>query len=140
MKKIDPAALPADDFCNYPPPFDAPCNPATTIRLGRAAGLKAFGVNLSRLPPGAWSSQRHWHTHEDEFVMVVEGEAVLVTDAGEEVLRARDCAAFKAGDPDGPPPDQPLGPRRRAAGNWQFGPRRRPLRLPRYRHDRRTRR
>jgi uncharacterized cupin superfamily protein len=101
MKKIDPASLPVDDFCNYPPPFDAPCNPATTIRLGRAAGLQAFGVNLGRLPPGAWSSQRHWHTHEDEFVMVIEGEVVLVTDAGEEVLRAGDCAAFKAGDPDG---------------------------------------
>ena len=69
--------------------------------LGDAAGLTQFGVNLLHLPPGAWSSQRHWHTHEDEFVWVVEGEVVLVTDAGEEVLRAGDCAGFKANVPNG---------------------------------------
>jgi uncharacterized cupin superfamily protein len=62
-----------------------------------AAGLTQFGVNLQRLPPGAWSSQRHWHSAEDEFVWIVEGEAVLVTDEGEEILRAGDCAGFKAG-------------------------------------------
>jgi hypothetical protein len=53
------------------------------------------------IPPGGWSSQRHWHSHEDEFVWVVEGELTLVTNAGEEILRTGDCAAFKAGDPDG---------------------------------------
>jgi uncharacterized cupin superfamily protein len=58
-------------------------------------------VNHLTLPPGTWSSQRHWHSHEDEFVVVLEGEVVLVTDTGEEILRAGDCAAFKAGDPDG---------------------------------------
>lgn len=58
-------------------------------------------VNLLHLPPGAWSSQRHWHTEEDEFAWIVEGEVVLVTDAGEEVLRAGDCAGFKAGVADG---------------------------------------
>jgi uncharacterized cupin superfamily protein len=58
-------------------------------------------VNMLRLPKGQWSSQRHWHHHNDEFVMVLEGEVVLVTDAGEEVLRAGDSAGFKAGDPDG---------------------------------------
>jgi uncharacterized cupin superfamily protein len=58
-------------------------------------------VNLLRLPPGAWSSQRHWHAAEDEFVFVIEGEAVLVTDAGEELLRAGDSAGFKAGVKDG---------------------------------------
>jgi uncharacterized cupin superfamily protein len=63
--------------------------------------LTQFGVNLLQLPPGAWSSQRHWHTHEDEFVYVLEGEVVLVTDAGEEILRAGDCAGFRAGDRDG---------------------------------------
>ena len=69
--------------------------------MGNAAGLTDFGVNLLRLPPGAWSSQRHWHSAEDEFVFVLDGEVVLVTDAGEEVLRAGDCAGFKAGVPDG---------------------------------------
>lgn len=100
-KKLDLSAIPQESGCNYPPPFDAPCLGSSWRRLGRAAGLTAFGVNLSRLPPGAWSSQRHWHSHEDEFVMVVEGELTLVTDSGEEILKAGDCAAFKASDPDG---------------------------------------
>ena len=60
-----------------------------------------FGVNPCRLPPGAWSSQRHWHTHEDEFVYVLEGGVVLVTDGGEMFLHPGDCAGFKAGDGDG---------------------------------------
>jgi uncharacterized cupin superfamily protein len=101
MKKLDLAAIPQESGCSYPTPYDEPCLGATWRRLGRAAGLTAFGVNLSRLPPGVWSSQRHWHSHEDELVFVVEGELTLVTDAGEEVLRAGDCAAFKAGDHDG---------------------------------------
>ncbi|HEY2658882.1 MAG TPA: cupin domain-containing protein [Caulobacteraceae bacterium] len=101
MKKLDLAAISLETGCNYPPPFDAPCLGSTWRRLGRAAGLTAFGVNLSRIPPGVWSSQRHWHSHEDEFVFVVEGELALVTDRGEEILRAGDCAAFKAGDTDG---------------------------------------
>jgi uncharacterized cupin superfamily protein len=63
--------------------------------------LSDFGVNLLRLPPGTWSSQRHWHSAEEEFVYVLEGELVLVTDAGEEILRAGDCAGFKAGIHDG---------------------------------------
>jgi uncharacterized cupin superfamily protein len=69
--------------------------------LGDAAGLTQFGVNLQRLTPGTWSSQRHWHTAEDEFVWVLEGEVVLVTDAGEELLTAGNCAGFKAGVADG---------------------------------------
>ena len=101
MKKINIAALQERSGSNYPDPFDKPCLGASWRRLARDSGLTAFGVNLSRLPPGAWSSQRHWHTHEDEFVMVVEGELVLVSDDGEEILHAGDCAAFKAGDPNG---------------------------------------
>jgi uncharacterized cupin superfamily protein len=101
MKKIDLAAAPVRVGSAYPPPHDAACAARVRRRLGKAGGLTAFGVNQLTLPPGAWSSQRHWHSHEDEFVMVLAGEVVLVTDAGEEVLRAGDCAAFKAGDPDG---------------------------------------
>jgi uncharacterized cupin superfamily protein len=70
-------------------------------RLGDAGGLTQFGVNLLQLPPGSASSQRHWHSDEDEFVYVVSGEVVLVTDKGEEVLRAGDCAAFPKGLADG---------------------------------------
>ena len=101
MKKLDFDAIPLESGCNYPPPFDAPCLGSTWRRLGRAAGLTAFGVNLSRIPPGVWSSQRHWHSHEDEFVVVLEGELTLVTSDGEEKLGPGECAAFKAGDPDG---------------------------------------
>ena len=85
----------------YPAPYDAPCRERTRYRLGDVAGLSQFGVNFTRLPPGAWSSQRHWHQREDEFVYVVEGELVLVTNQGEEHLSAGDCAAFKAGVADG---------------------------------------
>src|SRR5580698_8743927 len=101
MKKLDLDAIPLDGACTYPPPFDAPCLGGVSQRLGRAAGLTAIGANLTRLPPGVWSGQRHWHSHEDELVLVMEGELVLVTDDGEEVLAAGDYAAFKAGDANG---------------------------------------
>ena len=100
-KKIDLATAPRRDGAGYPPPFDAPCRGRERLRLGDAAGLTQFGVNLLRLHPGDWSSQRHWQHREDEFVYVLEGEVVMVTDAGEEVLRPGDCAGFKGGDPDG---------------------------------------
>ena len=107
MKKIDKTAAPVLNGTRYPEPYDQPCRARSRIRLGDAAGLEQFGVNLCRLPPGAWSSQRHWHTEEDEFVYVVEGELVLVTDEGEETLRAGDCAGFKAGRGRWPPfPEQ----------------------------------
>jgi uncharacterized cupin superfamily protein len=100
-RKIDIAALEPLLGTSYPPPFDEPCLARERRRLGDAAGLTQFGVNLLRLPPGAWSSQRHWETKEDEFVYVLSGEVVLVTDAGEEMLRAGEAAGFKAGEPDG---------------------------------------
>jgi uncharacterized cupin superfamily protein len=101
MPKIDVEKVPVRTGTSYPPPFDQPCRDRQRQRLGDAAGLTQFGVNLLRLPPGSWSAQRHWHTVEDEFIWLVEGEVVLVTDAGEEVLRPGDCAGFKAGVPDG---------------------------------------
>ena len=101
MPKIDLAAVPERKGTGYPPPFDAPCADRIRQRLGDAGGLKDFGVNLMRLPPGGWSSQRHWHSHEDEFVWVLEGELVLIEDAGETVLRAGDGAAFAKNSGDG---------------------------------------
>jgi uncharacterized cupin superfamily protein len=100
-KKVDLAALPVHAGSNYPAPFDRPCSAQSMLRLARDSGLTQFGVNLTTLQPGAWSSQRHWHTEEDEFVWVVEGELTLVTNAGEEILRPGDCAAFRRGEPDG---------------------------------------
>ena len=100
-KKIDIAAAQTRFGTAYPPPFDARCVGRKRWKLGDAAGLTQFGVNLLRLAPGVWSSQRHWHTGQDEFVYVLEGEVVLVADTGEETLKAGDCAGFKAGDEDG---------------------------------------
>jgi uncharacterized cupin superfamily protein len=100
-KRIDLAAASVFTGTTYPPPYDEPCRTRQRTRLGNAAGLTQFGVNLLRLPPGAWSAQRHWHVGEDEFVYVLSGEVVLVTDAGDEVLRSGDCAGFKAGDENG---------------------------------------
>ena len=101
MKKIDIEQAEPRVGSRYPAPFHETGMDKFRRRLGRAAGLTQFGVNLLTLRPGVWSSQRHWHSHDEEFVFVVEGEVVLVTDAGEEVLKAGDCAGFKAGDPDG---------------------------------------
>jgi uncharacterized cupin superfamily protein len=100
-KRIDRNTVPIVTGSRYPAPFGEPCSSRARQRLGDAAGLTDFGVNLLRLPPGAWSSQRHWHTAEDEFVFILAGEVVLVTDAGEEILEAGDCAGFKAGIADG---------------------------------------
>ena len=97
MPRIDPLAAPEGSGTRYPAPFDQPCRNRRWRRLGEAAGLTQFGVNLLRLAPGVWSSQRHWHTLEDEFVYVLSGEVVLVTDGAEERLRAGDCAGFAAG-------------------------------------------
>src|ERR1700752_2538879 len=100
-KRIDAATLTSVVGTLYPPPFDAPCLSRERTKLGDAAKLTQFGVNLLRLPPGAWSSQRHWHTESDEFVYVLSGEVTLLTDDCAEILRAGDAAGFKAGDSNG---------------------------------------
>jgi uncharacterized cupin superfamily protein len=94
MPKIDIAAVPKRIGTGYPAQFNAMSKERVRQRLGDAGGLKDFGVNLMHLPPGNWSAQRHWHSHEDEFVYVLSGEVVLVEDGGETVLRAGDAAAF----------------------------------------------
>jgi uncharacterized cupin superfamily protein len=101
MPKIDLSAVPKHKGSGYPAPFDAPCAERVRQRLGDAGELADFGVNLMRLPPGGWSSQRHWHSHEDEFVYLLEGELTLIEDDGETLLRAGDCAAFPKGTGNG---------------------------------------
>ncbi len=101
MPRIDIDAAPSRDGTAYPPPYDAPCRERRRKRLGNAAGLTQFGVNRLELDPGVWTSQRHWHSAEDEFVWVVSGEVVLIDDGGETVLRAGDCAGFPAGEANG---------------------------------------
>lgn len=98
MPKIDIAAVPERKGTGYPPPFDVPCVDRIRQRLRNAGGLTDFGVNLMRLPRGNWSSQRHRHSHEDEFVYVLDGELALIEDGGETVLRAGHDAAFPKGN------------------------------------------
>ena len=100
-KRIDVANIKPIIGTLYPSPFDLACRARERSKLGDAAGLSQFGANLLRLPSGAWSSQRHWHTLSDEFVYVLEGEVTLVTDDGEELLSAGDAAGFKAGEKNG---------------------------------------
>lgn len=101
LPALDPATLPIQQGSRYPAPFRDAVLARTKQIIGDALGLKTFGVNLVRLPPGAWSSQRHWHSHEDEFVYVVEGQVTLVTNSGEQVLGPGMVAGFPAGSTDG---------------------------------------
>src|ERR1700758_4072265 len=81
----------------YPEPWRAVTEGREKAALGDVVGLTQFGVNLTRLKPGAASSLRHWHENEDEFIFVLEGEIVLIEDGGEPPLRPGDAAGFKAG-------------------------------------------
>lgn len=101
MAKLDVANVPVRTGSIYPEPYAGMMAGRTSQRLGDAGGLTQFGANLVTLQPGALSSLRHWHQNEDEFVMITEGECVLVQDAGEVVMRVGDCAAFPAGSTDG---------------------------------------
>ena len=86
---------------NYPQPFKSAVSGRVKKRLGDAAGLQNFGVNLVRLAPGSCSALRHWHTRQDEFIYVLEGEVTLVSNSGEQVLKPGMAAGFPAGDADG---------------------------------------
>jgi uncharacterized cupin superfamily protein len=97
MPKIDIDKVKTDTHTGYPEEFRRAVAGRERKRLGNAVGLDQYGVNLCRLKPGAASSQRHWHQHEDEFVYMLEGEVVLAEDDGETILRAGDAAGWKAG-------------------------------------------
>lgn len=99
--KVDPARVAERKGSGYPAPFHEKSPTRTKRALGDVAGLSDFGVNLTRLPPGEWSSQRHWHSEEDEFVYVLEGELTLITDAGRETIRAGEGAGFPKGAANG---------------------------------------
>ena len=98
---LDPEKVTVRTGSSYPAPFAEAVAGRQKRALGDALDLTQFGVNLVTLAPGAWSSQRHWHANEDEFVFVLQGEATLVTDAGEQVLGPGMAAGFPAGKPDG---------------------------------------
>jgi uncharacterized cupin superfamily protein len=98
---FDPKNLPEVSSTGYPEPYRSRVAGRHRRRLGDHAGLKNFGVNLTRLDPGAESSIRHWHAKQDEFIYVVEGEITLVTNAGRQKLGPGMAAGFPAGKADG---------------------------------------
>lgn len=98
---VNPENVPESTGSNYPLQFKSAVAGRVKKRLGNAAGLKNFGVNLVRLVPGSCSALRHWHSCQDEFIYVLEGEVTLVTNSGEQVLKSGMAAGFPAGDADG---------------------------------------
>ncbi len=98
---FDPLDVPSRTGSSYPAQYKAVCDEREKRKLGDAAGLRNYGVNLVHLAPGAGSAHRHWHTKQDEFIYVLEGELVLISDAGEQVLTAGMAAGFPAGVADG---------------------------------------
>lgn len=101
MARLVVAEVPESTGTRYPAEYAGPCLGRAWKPLGALAGLTQFGVNLVRLEPGVWLSQRHWHSAEDEYVHVLEGEVVLVDDAGEHTMRPGECAGFPSGVQDG---------------------------------------
>ncbi|TPG39063.1 cupin domain-containing protein [Sphingomonas koreensis] len=101
MPKLDLDTIPQSNATGYPPPYADAVKGRWYRRLAPAAGLTDFGASHVTLKPGAWSAQRHWHAGEDEFLVMLSGEAVLVDDEGEHVMRSGDCAAFPKNDGNG---------------------------------------
>jgi uncharacterized cupin superfamily protein len=101
LPKLDLDTIPQVNTTGYPNPYHLPVAGRWYRRLAPASGLTAMGVSHVVLKPGAWSSQRHWHEGEDEFVVMLTGEAVLIEDDGETVMRAGDCASFPMGQANG---------------------------------------
>ena len=101
MPKLDLTAVPVKSGTIYPAPYAAEVAGRSSLRLGDAGGLTQFGVNIVILAPGAKSSLRHSHLHEDEFVMITQGSCTMMQDAGPTIMQVGDCAAFPAGVPDG---------------------------------------
>ncbi len=99
--RIDLSAVPVESGTTYPDPFRAVVAGRSRQRVGNAAGLKNFGVNLTTLAPGSQSALRHWHSAQDEFIYVISGELILITDEGEQMLCPGDMAGFAAGQANG---------------------------------------
>jgi uncharacterized cupin superfamily protein len=97
LPAFDPCDVPESNYTSYPEPFRSENQRRWNRRLGDHAGLKNFGVNLTRIVPGGQSSHRHSHRRQDEFVYVLSGEVVLETNAGRQTLGAATCVAFPAG-------------------------------------------
>lgn len=97
LPALDPQTVEEVRRSGYPEPFRSRVGDRAKRKLGDTCGLTKLGVNLVTLGPGGQSALRHWHTLEDEFVYVLSGEVVLVTNEGEQVLTAGMCAGYPAG-------------------------------------------
>ena len=97
MPKIEIEGIPAQQIASYPKEFASVISGREKQRIGDAAGLTQFGVNITRIKAGSASALRHWHEHEDEFIYMLEGELILRENEGETVLSPGDAAGFKAG-------------------------------------------
>lgn len=98
---IDPQNVPKRTTTNYPAQFKHLVAGRVKQALGNAVGLKNFGVNLVTLAPGSCSALRHWHTRQDEFIYIIEGEVTLITNAGAQILKPGMMVGFPAGEEDG---------------------------------------
>jgi uncharacterized cupin superfamily protein len=101
MPKVDPLSLPRLARSGYPEPFNRAVAGRSWRDIAEGAGLSQFGANLCTLEPGAWSSQRHWHSAEDEMVVMLSGKLVLVEEGSETEMQPGDIATFRAGDTNG---------------------------------------
>ena len=101
MPKLDLDAIPQTNATGYPPEYADVVQGRWYRRLAPASGITDFGFSHVTLEPGAWSSQRHWHNGEDEFLVMIDGEAILVEDEGRTLLRSGDCAAWPKGSTNG---------------------------------------
>ena len=105
---INPEDVPSQESTNYPDEFKSIVAGRFRQRLGNFAGLTNFGVNQVTLSPGSASALRHWHSHQDEFIYILEGELTIITDAGEEILTPGMAAGFPANEANGHPNRKPL--------------------------------
>lgn len=101
MPRLDPASIPVKVGSSYPAPYDKACVDRKAERLSEAGGLTQFGAHRVTLAPGAWSSQRHWHSHEDELVLIVEGYPTFIDETERIRLRPGDVTTHKGGEPNG---------------------------------------
>ena len=101
MPKINLKDIPIKAGSGYPAPFDQPCLQRHRKSPGDEAGLTQFGAHIVSLSPGAWSSQRHWHSAEDELILILKGHPTFIDEDGAQTLSPGDMTAHKAGDPNG---------------------------------------
>jgi len=101
MPKISLEKLTISSGTNYPPPYNTPCLARHKISPGDAGGLSQFGAHIVSLPPGSWSSQRHWHSEEDELILILKGHPTFIDEDGPQTLSPGDITTHKAGDPNG---------------------------------------